>query len=117
MIIATTDGLVEVWADTNSSLDNVIVASKTIEVLDGIVTSLELAGVSEDTPGLDKVGPVTYIPAKGYYAIRLDRTTFNIWHAFEVNSYLKYGANEFEIAIADPVYRETIHEIRSKIYE
>lgn len=117
MIIATTDGLFEVWNDNISSLDRVVIACKTVEPLWGIVTSIQLAGVSEDDPKTVKTTNIEHHLEKDYYLLKVDRTTFNIWFAFEINSYLKYGEGEFEVAIENEDHRSTIEEIRNKLYE
>lgn len=116
MIIVTTDGAVEVWAQTTSSLDRVVLASKRLETLQGVSASIELAGVSEDDK--DVCGYNQYLrfgPDK--WILELDRTTFKLWLNFETDGYLRYGKNEFEDAVTEEDHRKTVQEIRKVIYD
>lgn len=119
MIIVTTDGIIEVWADKNTSLERVVVASKSLETLEGITISLNLAGVSEDTPGTTKFTEIKYDTVEKVYLMHVDQTTFNIWFAFEVNSYLKYGKGEFEETIMhyNPEHEALVRTIKGLMYE
>lgn len=117
MIIVTTDGAIEVWTDTTTSLDRVIVASKDPKVLLGIVTSIELAGVSEDSTAFPTRSHIQHNQEEDYYLLPMTRTTFKLWHNFEVDGYLKYGKDEFETAIPTFEHRTQVEEIRKIIYE
>ena len=115
MIIVTTEGSVEVWAKTTSSLDRVVLASSDPETLKGISASIELAGASEDELDVGTYDQIIWNPLKGYYTLELDRTTFKIWFEFETDGYLKYGKNEFVDAAGDPRHQEIINKIRGEI--
>jgi hypothetical protein len=111
MIIVTTEGAVEVWAKTTSSLDRVTLAARDLETLKGISASIELAGASEDAQ--DVCPPGVYFHLKpNLWTMELDRTTFKIWFEFEVDGYLRYGKNEFVDAASDPRHQEIINKIR-----
>ena len=114
MIIVTTDGAVEVWAKTTSSLDRVTLAARDLETLKGISASIELANASEDE--LDVCVPGVYYHMKpNLWTMELDRTTFKIWFEFEVDGYLRYGKNEFVDSASDPEHQEIINKVKGDI--
>jgi hypothetical protein len=114
MIIVTTEGAVEVWAKTTSSLDRVVLASESLETLKGISASIELAGASEDDLDVGTYDQYLH-PRENLWTLELDRTTFKLWFEFETDGYLRYGKNEFVDAARDVRQQETINKIKEEI--
>lgn len=94
MIITTTAGTIEVWSQTNTSLDRVVLASKMLDVLESVTASIELAGASEDIKDVGTVDKYVFDLDTEKWTLELDRTTFKIWLCFEVEHYLIYGKGE-----------------------
>lgn len=115
MIIVTTDGAVEVWAKTTSSLDRVVLASRDLETLQGITASIELAGASEDEGDVCTYDQYLH-PSPNLWTLELDRTTFKLWFDFETDGYLRYGRHEFEDAATQPDHQTRIHEMKNVMY-
>lgn len=112
MIIMTTQGPYEVWAQTRTNLNRVVVSATTLELLKDMRTSIELMGASEDDEYLGDylhTAPDTWI-------MELDRTTFKLWLAFEVEHYLCYGKNELtEFAVQNETYAEQLKQVKEVI--
>lgn len=94
MIITTTAGTVEVWAQTNTSLGRVVLASGNVEMLESVTASIELAGTSEDVRDTGTIDKYVFDSETEKWTLELDRTTFKIWLCFEVEHYLVYGKGE-----------------------
>lgn len=111
----TTEGTVEVWAQTLTSLNRVILASNSLETLKSVTASIELAGTSEDEKDVGTFDQYLH-PRPNLWTLELDRTTFKLWLCFEIDGYLQYGKNEFEDAVISEDHRNFVEETRSKMY-
>ncbi len=115
MIIVTTEGAVEVWAKTTSSLDRVVLASSSLETLRGVSASIELMGASQDDLDVGTYDEYLH-PREGLWTLELDRTTFKLWFEFETDGYLRYGKNEFATtALWHPEHQVIINTIKGVI--
>lgn len=113
MIIITTEGLVEVWAQTNTSLGRVVLASKDLETLQGVTASIQLAGASEDPKDTGIID--NYIENNGYWTLELDRTTFKLWLNFEAEHYLRYDKNKMHLFARDSDVKEIILKLQVRM--
>jgi hypothetical protein len=115
MIIITSVGAIDVASKINTSLDRVVVTSKTLEMLREMLSSLELGGVSEDNPGTEKIGELVE-NENGTWSIELDRATFQLWFGFENRYYMAYGPGEFPDPVcSDPEYADKINKVKQAL--
>ncbi len=115
MIIITSVGAIDVASKINTSLDRVVVTSKTSEMIREMLACLELGGVSEDDVGTHKVGELTE-RSDGTWSIELDRATFHLWFLFESRYYMAYGPGDFpEPVCSDEEYADKIKKIKQEL--
>lgn len=114
MIIITSVGAIDVASKVNTSLDRVVVTSKTPEMIREMLSCLELGGVSEDDPATQKIGEL--VEGEKGWSIELDRATFQLWFGFESRYYMAYGPGDFpEPVCGDQEYADKIKKIKQEL--
>lgn len=112
MIIVTTEGIVEVWAQTQTSLSRVVLASGNLETLKSVTASIQLQGVSEEPTDVGTIDH--YVDHGEYWTLELDRNTFKLWYQFEAENYLRYGKNEMREWVREPGLQDTIINLQKE---
>lgn len=105
MILKTEIGTFELWsANSNDMSSDLVLGSESLVALEQVLTSLELAGVSEDTQRpkeyfaeISSSIKQRVLPGGNLgYVVVIDRASVCLWLNFEVLNYLGYGYREFD---------------------
>lgn len=112
MIIVTTEGLIEVRDNPNTSLDEVMLTSGDLDTLECVLVNIKLCGASEDKPEGRREDLRIEPMVDGRSRLKMERGTFLNWLMFEGLHYLDYGLDGFAHYAKDQATREIIEKVR-----